>query len=162
MLHLKINNNGLECMDMNKSNGTHGIEERIKALGGTVEFISDKDKGFDKDSPSNEIIDSIKTACEGNILLNPNITLKVIKALNIFSLKKDFEPEISKGESLLHLLTQRELEVTEYIIKGKSNKAISKDMFVTEGTIKNYVSKILEKLELNNRAELMLYLQKFK
>jgi len=114
-----------------------------------------------KDSASKEIIDSIKTACEGNVLLNPNVTLKVIKALNSMNNKTNFQVENVKEKSLLHLLTQRELEVTEHIIQGKSNKAISEAMFVTEGTIKNYVSKTLEKLELNNRAELMLYLQKY-
>ena len=113
-----------------------------------------------KYSDSKEIIDSIKTACEGNVLLNPKAVLKVIKALNSMNNKKDFQVENVKEESLLHLLTQREMEVTEHIIKGKSNKAISEAMFVTEGTIKNYVSRILEKLELKSRAELMLYLQK--
>lgn len=116
-----------------------------------------------KDSPSKEIIESIKTACEGNVLLNPKVTLKVIQALNSMN---DFEKNISPKEkkqldSQFNLLTQREKEVTEHILQGKSNKAIGEAMFVTEGTIKNYVSKILEKLELNNRAELMLWCQHF-
>ncbi len=113
-----------------------------------------------KDSASKEIIDSIKTACEGNVLLNPKITLKVVKALNSMNNKKNFEFKNSGEENLIHLLTQREKEVTEYIMQGKSNKSIGKEMFLTEGTVKNYVSRILEKLQLHNRAELILYLQK--
>ena len=113
-----------------------------------------------KDSPSTEIIDSIKTACEGNVLLNPKVALKVVQALNSMNKNKNFKVE-NEEENLLHLLTQREGEVTENIMKGKSNKAISEAMFVTEGTIKNYVSRILEKLELNSRAELIIYLQKY-
>ncbi|UTQ08743.1 LuxR C-terminal-related transcriptional regulator [Bacillus amyloliquefaciens] len=45
-------------------------------------------------------------------------------------------------------------------MEGKSNKAISEALFITEGTVKNYVSRILEKLQMNNRTELSLYLQK--
>lgn len=45
-------------------------------------------------------------------------------------------------------------------MEGKSNKTISNELFITEGTVKNYVSRMLNKLELNNRTELTLYLQK--
>ncbi|WP_010233690.1 response regulator transcription factor [Clostridium arbusti] len=48
--------------------------------------------------------------------------------------------------------------MVKHIIDGKTNKAIGKILFVTEGTIKNYVSKILEKLQLSSRTELVIYL----
>lgn len=57
------------------------------------------------------------------------------------------------------LLTSRELEVVEQVMEGKSNKAISDTLFLTEGTVKNYVSRILDKLELKSRAELIIYLK---
>lgn len=115
-----------------------------------------------KDSSSAEIIRSIIAVCEGNVLLNPKVAAKVVKALD--SVKDNQSMPAAKGEEekLLRFLTQRELEVAEHILKGKSNKAISEDMFVTEGTVKNYVSRILEKLALNSRAELILYLQKIR
>lgn len=109
-----------------------------------------------KDAGSEEILNSIKSACEGSVLLNPMVTLKVVKALNSMNIKKTFD---SKKENLLPLLTPRELEVAKQIMEGKSNKAIGEALFVTEGTIKNYVSRILEKLQLKNRAELIIYLQ---
>lgn len=105
-----------------------------------------------KDSDSNEIIAAIKTAYNGNVLLNPKITVKVVEALN--SMSKERIPE---KENLLHLLTPREIQVVELIAKGKSNKDIGNNLFVTEGTVKNYVSKVLEKLQLNNRTELVIY-----
>ncbi|EEM85523.1 response regulator [Bacillus thuringiensis] len=114
-----------------------------------------------KDSDSQEIIESIKTAFEGNILLNPKITLKVVKALNSANYKETVKAEFNENKQPSNLLTPRELEVAKHIMEGKSNKAISKELFITEGTVKNYVSRILEKLELNNRTELTLYLQKF-
>jgi DNA-binding NarL/FixJ family response regulator len=50
--------------------------------------------------------------------------------------------------------------VAKHIMEGKSNKRIAADLFLTEGTVKNYVSRILDKLEVTNRTELTLYLQK--
>jgi len=113
-----------------------------------------------KDSNSKEIIESIKTACEGTVLLNPKVALKVVHALNSMNKNGTFDNKEVKKENLLHLLTPRELEVTKYILQGKSNKVIGEQLYVTEGTIKNYVSRILEKLELNSRTELVIYLQK--
>ncbi|MES9779083.1 response regulator transcription factor [Bacillus velezensis] len=113
-----------------------------------------------KDSDSQEIIDSIKTACEGNILLNPKVTLKVVKALNSVEHNKELVQENNEKEQLVQLLTPREKEVAKQIMEGKSNKAISEALFITEGTVKNYVSRILEKLQMNNRTELSLYIQK--
>lgn len=110
-----------------------------------------------KDSGSKEIINSIKTALGGSILLNPKVTEKVVKALNGINIQK---PNQDEGkEKLLKTLTPRELEVAKHLMSGKSNKAISEALFVTEGTIKNYVSKIFEKLQVNSRTELVVFLQ---
>ncbi|KHD34860.1 LuxR family transcriptional regulator [Clostridium acetobutylicum] len=109
-----------------------------------------------KDAGSKEIFNSIKAACEGSVLLNPQVTLKLVNALNTLDKKKPLQEK-----NLLHLLTPREMDVANHVLKGKSNRAIAEALFLTEGTIKNYVSKILEKLELSNRSELILYLQNY-
>ncbi len=113
-----------------------------------------------KDSSSAEITRSIIAVCEGNVLLNPKVAAKVVKALDAVKDSQNPAPAEEEALNLLSLLTQREWEVAEHILKGKSNRVIGEDMFVTEGTVKNYVSRILEKLQLNSRAELILYLQK--
>jgi DNA-binding NarL/FixJ family response regulator len=113
-----------------------------------------------KDSGSKEIINSIKTALEGSILLNPKVTEKVIKALNSRNTETSDQKKNEDKEKFLQTLTPRELDVAENILEGKSNKAISEILFVTEGTVKNYVSKILEKVQVNNRTELVIYMQK--
>ncbi|APC39907.1 response regulator transcription factor [Clostridium estertheticum] len=113
-----------------------------------------------KDSGSKEIINSIKAALEGSIFLNPKITEKVVKALNSRPIENSAQKKNDEKEKLLQILTPREFDVAKHIIDGKSNKSISEALFVTEGTVKNYVSKILEKLQVNNRTELVIYLQK--
>jgi DNA-binding NarL/FixJ family response regulator len=112
-----------------------------------------------KDSGSKEIMAAIKSAIEGEMLLNPKVTVKVINALNSMKINKEFQKCDNEKEKLLSTLTPRELEVAKHVLEGKTNRDIAKDLFVTEGTVKNYVSKILEKLELNNRSELIVMLR---
>lgn len=56
----------------------------------------------------------------------------------------------------LSILTPRELEVTKLVAKGYNNKKISAELFLSEGTVKNYVSRILDKLQLENRTDLAI------
>jgi DNA-binding NarL/FixJ family response regulator len=57
------------------------------------------------------------------------------------------------------MLTPRELEVALLIGEGKSNKEICRILFLTEGTVRNYVTRILEKLELKSRTELAIFIR---
>lgn len=111
-----------------------------------------------KDSNSKEIMAAIKSAVEGEMFLNPKVTVKVINALNSIKVDKETEKVNNEKEKLLSTLTPRELEVAKHILNAMTNKDIAEDMFVTEGTVKNYVSRILQKLELNNRSELIIML----
>ncbi|QBG54608.1 DNA-binding response regulator [Bacillus amyloliquefaciens] len=110
-----------------------------------------------KDADSDEIVASLQAVCEGNMMLNPKVTVQVVKALNHMDIPAVQERPKS---NLTEILTPRELDVAKHIMEGKSNKRIAADLFLTEGTVKNYVSRILDKLEVTNRTELTLYLQK--
>lgn len=110
-----------------------------------------------KDSNSKEIIKAIKAACEGNMLLHSQVSLKISKVLHSMD-HSTFDQNRIK-EQWGNRLTSREIEVVELVMQGKSNKQIGNALFLTEGTVKNYISRILDKLELNNRTELVLYLQ---
>jgi Response regulator containing a CheY-like receiver domain and an HTH DNA-binding domain len=108
-----------------------------------------------KDSGADDIIRAIKTAYAGNILLNPEVAAKVVRALNASG------PAASKNNkqiAKLQLLTPRELDVARLISEGKSNRDICEKLYLSEGTVKNYVTRILEKLELNSRTELAVYI----
>ncbi|WP_187388821.1 response regulator transcription factor [Paenibacillus ihuae] len=110
-----------------------------------------------KDSDSKEIIKCIRAANEGNLLLHPQVTTRIVNALYAIP-PKPAEQAAAKPD-LRQLLTPREMDVAEQVMQGKSNKAIGQALFVTEGTVKNYVSHILDKLQLSSRSELILYLQ---
>lgn len=112
-----------------------------------------------KDSDSDDIINAIKTAYNGNVLLNPEVAKKVVMALNSIKTVSTDKGTKLVPQNKLKLLTPREMDVARLIASGKSNKIICKTLFLTEGTVKNYVTRILEKLELNSRTELALYVK---
>lgn len=105
-----------------------------------------------KDSGSDAILQSIHAAYSGNMLLNPVVSQKLMGALKI--------EQPAPGPNMEGLLTPRETEVCEQVLLGKSNREIGSALFVTEGTVKNYISHILDKLSLKSRAELLVFLQK--
>ena len=106
-----------------------------------------------KDVGSEYILRAIKSAYNGGMLLDPEVTTKVIKAFNSIVDSNEYYIQDNK----LELLTTRELDVVKLISQGKNNKEISKALYITEGTVKNYVTRILSKLELKSRTELAIY-----
>ena len=67
-------------------------------------------------------------------------------------------------ESILHLIgisyydiNERELEIIELIAKGYSNKEIASELFLSEGTVRNYLSSILDKLQLRDRTQVAVF-----
>ncbi|MGF7060480.1 response regulator transcription factor [Brassicibacter mesophilus] len=114
-----------------------------------------------KDIKSEEMIKGIKTVYSGNVLLQPEVATRLVKVFNNtdFQHRNGIEKAIEiKGA--FEKLTPRETEIALLVGKGKNNKEISKELYITEGTVKNHLSKILEKLELDNRTQLALYVNK--
>lgn len=109
-----------------------------------------------KDVRSDEIVNGIRTVYNGNVLLQPEIATKVVMALN--NIKRDNEKN-SIRRTIIEELTPREMEVAMLVAKGKSNREICDELFITEGTVKNHLSKILGKLELRDRTQLALYIR---
>ncbi|MBO8170169.1 MAG: response regulator transcription factor [Thermoanaerobacteraceae bacterium] len=96
-----------------------------------------------KQIASDELIDSIKKVARGQSLLDPSITGKVM------DLVKKFPRERQEKD----ILTPKEKHILLLIAEGKTNNQIAQEMYLSPKTIKNYVSNILSKLGLSNRAE---------
>ena len=111
-----------------------------------------------KDAGSDYIIKAIKTAYNGNILLDPEVTTKIVRAYNAIANGKQTPSALYEYKKKLKMLTQREIDVARLVAQGKNNKDICNILFLTEGTVKNYLSKIFEKLELTSRTELALFI----
>lgn len=110
------------------------------------------------DSGSEYIIKAIKSVYNGAMLLDPDVTAKVVKAFNSITNDNLSSNESDNLNHKLDVLTPREIDVAKLIAQGKNNKDICNILFLTQGTIKNYVTRILGKLSLNSRTELALFI----
>ncbi|WP_028611176.1 response regulator transcription factor [Paenibacillus harenae] len=103
-----------------------------------------------KNVPPSRIINGIKTVHEGSILIHPDIARKLAGMLE--------SPRGDSSKSLaFDVLTQAESQIVRLIADGKSNKEIAASLFLSEGTIKNYISEILHKLELRDRTQIAIF-----
>lgn len=107
-----------------------------------------------KDSSEAEILETIRAVFQGQSILSPRVAGKVMGELRRQRPPED-EPT-SENEQIDEDLSEREEKVLALVAKGKSNREISETVFLAEGTVKNYVSRIMEKLHVESRTELAI------
>ncbi|UPK43444.1 response regulator transcription factor [Paenibacillus pabuli] len=107
-----------------------------------------------KNVPPDRIIQGIKTVHNGDMLIHPDIARKLATLLRPAAVPQTNEPIDSYG------LTRMELAVAEAISEGLSNKEIAAKLFLSEGTVKNYVTDILGKLRLRDRTQIAIFMLK--
>ncbi|WP_408011452.1 response regulator [Pseudalkalibacillus sp. A8] len=88
-----------------------------------------------KDSPSEELANSIRVIMDGRQVYAPELV------------------DIAYGDGNENPLTEREKQVINLIAEGKNTKEIASELYLTNGTVRNYVSVILDKLNVSNRIE---------
>lgn len=99
-----------------------------------------------KNQSSDSIIDCLRAVYKGNAVFQKDIADALTSMMEKEKRKK---PDID--------LTLRETEIMRLISEGLSNKEISAKLYLSEGTIRNYVTALLEKLELRDRTQLAIY-----
>ncbi|MDQ0176399.1 response regulator [Bacillus chungangensis] len=112
-----------------------------------------------KDMPTDTIVQSIITVHAGGVVLPSELTTQMLSELKR---SKHLEHEINKVScgkipNDIHLLTARELEVLQQLGYGLSNKEIAQLFHITEGTVKNHVSNIIQKLSLRDRTQAAIF-----
>jgi DNA-binding NarL/FixJ family response regulator len=107
-----------------------------------------------KDSSEAEILETIRAVHSGQSRLSPGVAKKVFDEFR--RQRPSGVADVEDGESADEALTAREEKVLALVAKGKSNREISETVFLAEGTVKNYVSKIMEKLHVASRTELAI------
>lgn len=103
-----------------------------------------------KQTRGQAVVDAITTVAAGRSLLDPDVTGKVLERLR----------ESRAEDPALASLTEQERKVLAGLAEGRTNREIGDALFLSEKTVKNYVSRILDKLGLSRRAEAAAYMAK--
>ncbi|WP_160674691.1 response regulator transcription factor [Clostridium sp. C8-1-8] len=99
-----------------------------------------------KNNPPDKIINTIKLVASGNSVMEESV-------FNKFK-----ENMVSDREQIdTSMFTEREIEVIKAISEGLSNKEIASKLFISEGTVKNYITNILNKTGLSHRTQIAIY-----
>jgi DNA-binding NarL/FixJ family response regulator len=110
-----------------------------------------------KDMHGDKLIQAVRDGYEGNMIMQSNIAVKLAAKLSK-------SVSLNKNNNELKLddlgLTEREIEIGTLIAAGLTNKEISEKLFISLGTVKNYVTNIYNKLGVANRAAAIIHLRK--
>ena len=115
-----------------------------------------------KDAAENELLDTIRALKRGESRLTPQIARKVMDQFRRLAQSGQSESlrEPAAAPLAAEALNEKEAKVLELIAEGMSNRQIGAALFLAEGTVKNYVSRIMDKLHANTRTELALLSQR--
>ncbi|MGI6462293.1 MAG: response regulator [Candidatus Scatomorpha sp.] len=105
-------------------------------------------KGYILKDNIDSLFQSIQTVMAGNMVLDSEV-IKDIKLLN--QTKKSIED---------FDITERELDVIKLLAEGMNNKEISQSLYLSEGTVRNYISNLLDKLDLRDRSQIVVFYYK--
>jgi DNA-binding NarL/FixJ family response regulator len=105
-----------------------------------------------KDVASAQLVEAIRAAARGESILEPSVAAKVIAE---FTRVSRMVPS-AQMEQLIDPLSERELEILSWIARGASNKEIASQLYIAEGTVKNHVTHILDKLGVRDRTQAAL------
>ena len=109
-----------------------------------------------KEMDADALIEAVKIVADGGSYLHPRVTHNLVKEYRRLSADENGSDKyISQVEIRrpLHLLTRRECEVLQLLADGKSNRGIGEALFISEKTVKNHVSNILQKMNVNDRTQ---------
>jgi DNA-binding NarL/FixJ family response regulator len=103
-----------------------------------------------KDSSIQDLMQGIRAASVGEALISPHIAAKVLQSLRASGVNPD---TVARGAEL----SDRETEVLRLIANGMDNAEIARDLHISPKTVKNHISNILMKLQIENRIQAAVY-----
>ena len=111
-------------------------------MAGAAGFVLKQIRGRD-------LVETIRRVADGQSLLDPTVTKRVLERLRAAKID-DTDPKLSR-------LTAQEERILDMIAEGKTNREIAEAIRLSDKTVKNYVSSILQKLEVQRRSEAASY-----
>lgn len=104
-----------------------------------------------KDVSGQELANAVRTVAAGSALIGPSVARKVLGELGRTVVRLQPQPD-----ALLEPLSDRELEILQFLAQGLSNPEIAAQLYLAEGTVKNYVTNILQKTGARDRTQAAL------
>lgn len=105
-------------------------------------------KGYILKDNIDSLFQSIQTVMAGNMVLDSEVIKDIKLSHHIKKSIDDFD------------ITERELEIIKLLADGMNNKEISQSLYLSEGTIRNYISNLLDKLDLRDRSQIVVFYYK--
>lgn len=156
LIILDLNMQGMDGLETLKRFRDEGITSRIVMLTvsdnneDVVKAISQGADGYlVKDSDPDELLEQIKKAASGKMVLSD-----VVNAALAAAIRRPAE----KPAADINSLTNREYEILSLIAKGRSNKLIARELDISDGTVKVHVKHLLKKLNLRSRVEAAVWM----
>ncbi|GAA0325546.1 response regulator transcription factor [Bacillus carboniphilus] len=109
-----------------------------------------------KDMHGDRLLNAIRDAANGQFILQGPIAAKL--ASRLFQMNQYASP-IPNLHNVQVELTDREKEIASLIVKGYTNREIAKALFISEGTVRNYISTLYSKMGTSDRSKLLLFLK---
>ena len=107
-----------------------------------------------KGSSISELSDAIQIAYSGGAMINPDIASKMIRQFSAMAANAE---KIEARRKLLDGFSKSEQSIVNAVGRGLSNKEIAAELFLSEGTVRNYISNILMKAGLRDRTQLAIW-----
>lgn len=143
--------NGIEVLEYIKQNKIP-VKVLILTVHNEVEYLLKAvDIGIDgyllKDSSYDELKEAIDVIISGNTYIQPSLLPALNESMEDYALDKE----------KIEWLTKRELDVLRLILKGCSNKKISDELTISERTVKNHISHIFRKIDVEDRTQAAVF-----
>lgn len=107
-----------------------------------------------KDIEIDKLIKTLKDAAAGQTILPNAVAVKLAEGLSKLSHNKKVQPDVSDLD-----FSEREKEISSMMVQGFTNKQIAMALYISEGTVRNYISSIYSKINISDRTQAVLYLK---
>ena len=105
-----------------------------------------------KSTPATQLAEAIRVLFQGCSQLGPTIAPKVFSQIN--------PPSAQQNDETVRLLSDREKEIVKLLGQGRNNQEIAQALHLSQGTVRNHISRILSELGLRDRTQVALWAQK--
>lgn len=110
-----------------------------------------------KDIPTDKLLQAVREAARGEIMLPASIAVKLAARLAAPAVRP--QQAAVRGKTADIKFTEREMSIISLMVEGRTNREIAQLLFMSEGTVKNYISAIYDKIGTNDRTQAVIWLK---